>query len=169
MQTPTRHQLLAGIAVAAVLAITLVVTLATGSLGARAAGSDSTVYFGGMDISKRTIPVLTVFNAQEAPMPLDIDVVLRDGEGQVLISRDNVLSLGDFESGSVDLFQELIRDLPRRTKPYQGIFSLEVTSDSPAFEEAGVIAHVTEFFGKPTRARAALLFDPTWHVTPDDD
>jgi len=143
-------------------ALLLAAALAGGHLAARAVDSTLRAHFGGIDVSRRTQPVLTVFNAQDVTDPVDIDVTLRDTEGNVIRELPDALSLGPFESGSVDLWAALREGLARRERPYTGLLAVEVGSGSPDFRMDGLVLHVTEFFSNPKRPRAAILFRPLW-------
>jgi hypothetical protein len=149
MKTPPKTLLLLGLAA-------LVAGL--GHLNARAAGSDCSAHMGGIESGKRSNPVLTVFNAQDVMDPVDIDVVMRDADGTVLLSLEDALALESFQSGSVNLFQEYASTLPRRTKPYQGLVSVVVTSDSQDFVEDRVLIHTTQYIGNVKRPKSGLLF-----------
>ncbi len=133
-----------------------------GQLRADAAGADCTAHLGGIEAGRRSVPEVTVFNAQEVAAPVDIDVIVRDADGNELVNLPDALSLGSFQSGSVNLWTEITRDLPRRTRPYQGLVSVELASSSEDFNAEMVLIHVTQFFGNRRRPKGAILFRATF-------
>jgi hypothetical protein len=62
---------------------------------------------------------------------------------------------------AVDLMEQFSRDLPKRTKPYQGLFSVEVSGASP-FGANTVLIHVTQFYGSRKNPKAAFVLPATY-------
>jgi hypothetical protein len=144
-----------------VLATATVVGAVAASLAtrdaARAEGASCSAFVGGADSSKGAVPELVLSNLTDTVYTLDL--TLRDRAGVVLASRDDEITLDPRATLQVDLLEQIRRDLPARTKPYAGLFSVEVRGDAP-FAPETVLVHVTQYFGSRKAPKAAYVLRP---------
>lgn len=128
---------------------------------ARADGVSCSAFVGGADSSKGAVPELVLSNLTDSAMSLDL--TLRDAAGQVLVSRDDEVALEPRATVQVDLLEQIRRELPGRTKPYAGLFTVEVRGDAP-FAEDAVLVHVTQYFGSRKAPKAAYVLRPAFRT-----
>lgn len=135
--------------------------LATGLWASRGAVADpvTAAVIGGVDSSPGAVPELVVSNLTSAAQTLD--VVILDTDGATIVSHTADITLGPRATVAVDLLEQLRRDLPKKTKPYAGLFTVEVRGDV-AFTESNVLVHVTQFFGTRKKPKAAFVLRPVF-------
>jgi len=129
--------------------------LALGQLAARADGAACTAYLSGLQTSKKSPVELVVLNTTAAEMTLDLRLV--DADGNEVLSRPGGVVAGPRAMVIVSLEEELSRDLPKRTKPFEGVVGIELSGDG-AFRSDTAIVHATQYFGKRKKPRGAAVF-----------
>lgn len=145
MRPATRWFTLLGLTVAIAAAL---------HLRAHADGATCVALIGGVEASKKSSPELVLFNTASGSYTLDL--TLRDADGNVIVSRDGEISVGAYQTVGIDLMEQIRRDLPKKTKPYAGLFSAEITGDTP-FGPDTVLVHVTQFYGSRKNPKAAFV------------
>lgn len=150
----TTRRVLTGLGLAAVLAT-------AGHLTARAAsGNGCTVSVGGAEVGKKITAELVLFNTITTTHTLDLEIL--DGEGNTLVSRTGEIQLGRYETGMIDLTEQLSRDLTGKEKPYEGPVSVRVTGGDGSFREDTVLVHVAQYYGKRTKPKAAYVLPASY-------
>ncbi|MCE9637823.1 MAG: hypothetical protein K8T90_19155 [Planctomycetes bacterium] len=146
-----------------VLAAILAATVSVGLWAARGAAADpvTAAIVGGVDSSAGAVPELVLSNLTSATQTLDI--LLLDANGDTLVSHAADVTLGPRATVAVDLLEQLRRDLPKKAKPYAGIFTVEVRGDA-GFTESAVLVHVTQFFGTRKKPKAAFVLRPVFRA-----
>lgn len=128
---------------------------------ARAEGASCSAFVGGADASKGAVPELVLSNLTDSEMTLDL--VLRDKVGVAIIDRQGEITLSPRATMSVDLLEQFRRGLPKRTKPYASLFSVEVRGVDP-FASNTVLMHVTQYFGSRSKPKAAFVLRPEFRT-----
>jgi hypothetical protein len=129
--------------------------LAVGQFAARAAGTTCTAYLSGLETSKKSPVELVVLNATGAEMTLDLRLL--DSGGNEILFRPGGVVVGARAMEIISLEAELSRDLPKRTKPFEGVVAIELSGDG-GFRSETAIVHATQYFGKRKRPRGAAVY-----------
>jgi hypothetical protein len=139
---------------AVALAVCLLLLAAWAQRDAGAGHGQFHAWIGGGEAGKQRAAEIVVFNTSGFPIPLDLRI--RDSEGVVIVERLGELSVGPQQTVFVDVQAELTRDLARKEKPYQGLFSVELTGPAP-FGPDDVVVHLAQYFGKRKNPKAAFV------------
>jgi len=131
------------------------VSLAVGHLAARAEGTSTTAYLSGLETSRKTPVEVVVFNSTAVEVTLDLRV--RDKDGGTLVERPGEVVVGPYATSVVSVEEQLARDLPPKTRPYEGLVAVDLTGMTP-FAEDTVLVHGTQYFGKRKKPRGAVVF-----------
>jgi hypothetical protein len=133
--------------------------LAAAALTPARAGTDApcTAFIAGVSSAKGTAPELVLFNTSTGSLVLDLKLVQPDGT--VLVDRPGEITLTSRQTRAVDLLEQIARDLPGRTAPYRGTFTVEVRGPV-GFNRDVVILHVAQYFGSRAKPKAAFVLDP---------
>lgn len=114
---------------------------------------------GGVDSSAGAVPELVLSNLTGASQTLDI--VLLDASGNEIVNHPADVTLGPRQTVAVDLIEQLSRGLPKKTKHYAGLFTVEVRGDA-GFTTDSTLVHVTQFFGTRKKPKAAFVLRPVF-------
>lgn len=119
-------------------------------------------FLGGLETGKTSIPELVVLNTTSSAMTLDLK--LRGPDGAVLANRAAALAVGPLATGTLNLQTELAT-AGASGKPYVGTFSCELSGEAP-FDQTTTVVHVTQYFGKRTKPKAAFVIRPIFAPVP---
>ncbi len=148
---------------AALLGVAVLAVAWPGAHQAQAAGEGCTAFLAGAQSGKKTPVELVVFNTTATAFTLDL--IIRDPAGIELVNRPGEIAVAARATAIVSIEEQLSRDLDRKTKPYEGIVSIELVGDSP-FDEEQVIVHATQYFGKRSKPKGAVVFRPLFELVP---
>ncbi len=144
---------------AAVLAATGFAVLHTGVL---AQSVTTSAFLGGLETGKTSVPELVVLNTTNSTLTLDLK--LRAADGTVLVNRAAAMTVGPLATVFLNLQTELAA-AGASGKPYVGTFSAQVSGEAP-FDQSATIVHVTQYFGKRTKPKAAFVIRPIFAPLP---
>ena len=145
----TTRRTLTAIAFAAAIGV-------AGHLTAQAdGGAGCTVFVGGADSSKKGNPELVIFNTVDASHSLDLQIL--DGDGNTLVDRADEIALTRYQTATIDLNEQLERDLERREKRYSGPISVVISGGGPGFGPNTVLIHVAQYYGKRSNPKTAFV------------
>jgi hypothetical protein len=130
--------------------------------GALAQSVTTSAFLGGLETGKTSVPELVVLNTTNSALSLDLK--LRAADGTVLVNRAAALLVGAQATGVLNLQTELAT-AGVNGKPYLGTFSAQVSGESP-FDQSTAIVHVTQYFGKRTKPKAAFVIRPIFGPVP---
>ncbi len=148
--------------VVAILATVAVGATLLGSLPATGATAGTCVaHIAGVETSRKTPAELVVLNTSN--FELTLDMTLRAPDGSVVLDSTSAIVVPARGTVIRSLEADLSAAVPPKTKPYEGLVSIELRGAAP-FAADSTVVHATQYYGKRKKPRGAVVLRPLFRT-----